>query len=53
LFFCHRSVLVARLRPGASVKDETKIALIASDRLDAGGNAVEPIDTGEQRRLRI
>src|SRR6185295_5147931 len=38
---------------GASIDDETKIALVACDRIDVGGDAINPVDAGEQRRLRI
>src|SRR6266436_5226535 len=36
-----------------SVNDEAKVGLVGSNRLDAGGNAVNPVDLGQQRRLGV
>src|ERR1700739_2382039 len=36
-----------------SVDDETKVALIASNRFSVAGDAVDPADLGEQRGLGI
>ena len=36
-----------------SVNDEAKIGLVRSNWFDAAGNAVDPVDAGQQRRLGI
>src|ERR1700733_1043476 len=43
----------SRLLSRFSVDDEAKIALIASNRFDAAGDAVDPGNLGQQRRLGI
>src|SRR5260370_28012787 len=51
---CHRAVLVPHQSASSvSVNDKAIAALIASNRLDAAGSAIDPTDLGQQCRLGI
>src|SRR6266702_1139666 len=43
----------SRSSGGASVNDEAEIALVGADRLNRSGEAVNPVDAGEQDRLGV
>src|ERR1700712_949432 len=40
-------------RAFVSVNDKAEVVLLASDRLNVAGNAVDPVDPGQQRRCGI
>src|SRR5436309_8085674 len=53
-FICHRPLLLAALAEQAvSVGDKAIGAPVASNRLAAAGNAIDPINSAQQYRLRI
>src|SRR3981189_1740144 len=46
-------IVLSPSRSSVSINDEAKIALVGANRPDTGGEAVNPVDACQQRRLGI